>query len=127
MPSGDILSSRYSSGRIGLLGFSQGGFISVAVASQDPRISAITIFYGGIPSGIQDGISCLPPMLELHGDADQTVSLAKGSALVDLAHRLGNTAEQVIYPGAGHGFSGANDADARQRTITFFQAHLFVP
>jgi carboxymethylenebutenolidase len=119
---GDILAD--SSGRIGLLGFSQGGFLATAAAGQDARISAMTVFYGGIPNGLKDEITHLPPLLELHGDADRRVPLAEGNALVDLAHGLDSPAERVVYPGAGHGFSGANATDAERRTVAFFQRWL---
>jgi carboxymethylenebutenolidase len=122
----DILAEHHASGQIGLLGFSQGGFLSVAAANQDPRISAMTIFYGGIPSVLKDNITHLPPILELHGDADHTVPLPEGKALVDVAHGLNSSVEMVVYPGAGHGFSGASAADAERRTIAFFQQRLLV-
>jgi len=121
---GDILAESHSSGRVGLLGVSQGGFLATATAGQDPRISAITVFYGGIPGVLKDDITHLPPLLELHGDADRRVPLGEGKALVDLAHGLDSPAEGVVYPGAGHGFSGAAAADAERRTIAFFQRWL---
>ncbi|MDR3518494.1 MAG: dienelactone hydrolase family protein [Azospirillaceae bacterium] len=118
---GDLLAQ--SSDRIGVLGFSQGGFLAAAAASQDPRIAAIVVYYGGnpLPAG---QITRLPPLLELHGDADRVVPLLRGQALVDLAQRLGQSATMVVYPGAGHGFAGADAADARQRMLAFFQEQL---
>jgi carboxymethylenebutenolidase len=52
--------------------------------------------------------------------------LAEGKALVDLAHNLGQQAEMVVYPGAGHGFKGTDAADAERRTIAFFQQQLML-
>jgi carboxymethylenebutenolidase len=121
---GDILAGKHASGRIGLLGFSQGGFLATAVAGMDRRITALGVFYGGIPTAVRGDIVHLPPLLELHGDADGTVPLADGKALVALAKTLGQPAEMVVYPGAGHGFSGADGADALQRVIAFFREHL---
>jgi carboxymethylenebutenolidase len=121
---GDILVQRQSSGRIGLLGFSRGGFLATAVGNQDPRVSALAVFYGGIPSILRDDMAHLPPLIELHGDADPLVPLREGKALVDLAHRLGQQAEMVVYPGAGHGFKGADAEDSERRTIAFFQRQL---
>jgi carboxymethylenebutenolidase len=120
----DILAGNRASGRIGLLGFSQGGFLATAVAGQDRRITALGVFYGGIPDIVRDDIAHLPPLLELHGDADRTVLLAEGRALVSMAQTLGQPAEMVVYPGAGHGFSGVVDADAKRRVITFFHQYL---
>lgn len=122
-----ILTRDRASGRIGLLGFSQGGFLAPAVANQDQRIAAIGVFYGGIPSAFKSEITHLPPLLELHGDADRLVPMAEGKALVDLARTFGQPAEMVVYPGAGHGFSGADRADAERRVIGFFRRHLRLP
>jgi carboxymethylenebutenolidase len=121
---GDILAGDHASGQIGLLGFSQGGFLAAEVAGTDRRITALGVFYGGIPNAVRGDITHLPPLLELHGDADGTVPLAEGKGLVDLAKSLGQPAEMVVYPGAGHGFSGTDHADAKRRIIAFFRQHL---
>ena len=121
---GDILANPRSSGPLGLLGFSQGGFLATEVAGTDRRITALGVFYGGIPAAVREDIVHLPPLLELHGSADKTVPLAEGKELADLAQSLGQTAEMVVYPGAGHGFANADAADAKQRIITFFRKHL---
>jgi carboxymethylenebutenolidase len=121
---GLILADSRSSGRVGVLGFSQGGFLATAAAAQDPRISPLVVFYGGIPSLLKNEITRLPPLLELHGDADRVVALADGQALVDLARGLGQPVESVVYPGAGHGFEGEDAVDAQRRTIKFFEQGL---
>jgi carboxymethylenebutenolidase len=121
---GAILAERQSSGRVGLLGFSQGGFLATAVAAQDTRISPLAVFYGGIPSLLKNEISRLPELLELHGDADRVVPLAEGRALVDLARGLGQTSQMIVYPGAGHGFADADALDAQRRTLAFFAQRL---
>ena len=121
---GLILADSRSSGRVGVLGFSQGGFLATAAAAQEPRISPLVVFYGGIPSLLKNEITRLPPLLELHGDADRVVALADGLALVDLARGLGQPVENVVYPGAGHGFEGDDAVDAQRRTIKFFEQGL---
>lgn len=120
----DVRAGRHASGRIGVLGFSLGGYVATATAARDPRIAALAVFYGGIPDVLKDEITHLPPLLELHGDADRVVPLADGKALVALATKLGQPAENVVYPGAGHGFSDADNADARRRMVGFFRTHL---
>jgi carboxymethylenebutenolidase len=121
---GQIAAQARSTGRVGVLGFSQGGFLATAAAAQDPRISPLVVFYGGIPSLLKNEITRLPPLLELHGDADRVVALADGLALVDLARGLGLPVENVVYPGAGHGFEGEDAVDAQRRTLAFFVAGL---
>jgi hypothetical protein len=74
---GVVLARKESSGRVGLMGFSNGGFIAVAAAA-DPRISALVVFYGGVPEAVPDRLARLPPLLALHGQADRTIPIAEG-------------------------------------------------
>lgn len=121
---GDILADPRSSGALGLLGFSQGGYLSVGVAAEDPRFAALVVNYGGIADAFQGSITRLPPLLELHGDADTVVPMVSGKALVDLARGLGQPAEMIVFPGAGHGFSGADDRNAEARSTAFLRRRL---
>ena len=70
----------------------------------------------------------LPPLLELHGEADRNVPLREGERLVQLAKAAGGAAEQVTYPGKTHGFdfSDSDPAtfDAIGRVTHFFGARL---
>ncbi|WP_300154731.1 dienelactone hydrolase family protein [Solidesulfovibrio sp.] len=121
---GDVLADARSSGRVGLLGFSQGGFLAVGVAGADPRIDALVVCYGGVPDVFRDAVRRLPPLLELHGDADDVVPPAQGKALVDLARRLGQSAAMTVFPGAGHGFSGEDARKAQALTVNFLGRRL---
>ncbi len=117
-----------STGRVGLLGFSLGGFIAAQTANDDARVGALAVLYGGMPDASVARVRHLPPVLELHGDADRTVPTAKGAELVRLAHDAGAPAEQVTYPGRGHGFDLAGKdpmaADAIARVVRFFRSTL---
>src|ERR1700722_393327 len=70
------------------------------------RVSAVVsaALSAGMPGATVALVKRLPPVLELHGDADRTVPPAKGAELVRLARAAGAPAEQVTYPGRGHGF-----------------------
>ena len=115
---------------MGIVGFSQGGFLGTSVASRDTRVAALVVYYGGIPAqrtaGSKHPITHMPPLLELHGDADTVVPIEKGKELVEMTRSLGQSAEMVVYPGAGHGFNRSAATDAEQRTLAFFQARLMV-
>jgi carboxymethylenebutenolidase len=115
-----------SSGKVGLLGFSNGGFLAVQSAAADERVAALVVFYGGLPGGLE--IARLPPLLALHGDADRVIPLSSGQVIVDKAHALGGAAELAVYPGAGHGFdfhSERPDArEATERALSFLQQQL---
>ena len=123
-----VLARPDSAQRIGLLGLSQGGFLSTTESSRDPRISALVVLYGGIPETQIGRVAHLPPLLELHGDADRVVPLADGNALVAKARELNVPVLQTVYPGAGHGFDAdPNSADARDataRAVGFFVQQL---
>ncbi|WP_316167926.1 MULTISPECIES: dienelactone hydrolase family protein [unclassified Bradyrhizobium] len=123
-----ILERPDSSGRVGLLGFSLGGYVAAAAAARDDRVSALAVLYGGMPNKMVSRVKRLPPLLELHGDADHNVPLAQGEALVKLAKSVGAQAEQVVYPGKDHGFDFSDNdpatTDAIDRVVRFFRSDL---
>jgi len=123
-----VLAGADCSGRIGLLGFSLGGYVAAAAAARDARVSALAVLYGGMPDKIAPQVKHLPPLIELHGEADRNVPLASGEELVRLGKSPGAAAEIVRYPGKAHGFDFAdNDPmtnDAVSRVAGFFLARL---
>jgi carboxymethylenebutenolidase len=123
-----ILARPESSGRIGLLGFSMGSFVAADTAAHDSRITAVAAMYGGMPDAMVSQVRHMPPLIELHGDADHVVPLAKGKELVELAKSVGAPAEQIVYPGKPHGFDFADNdpatADAIRRVVEFFKDRL---
>ena len=126
----EVLAQGHKARPVGIVGFSQGGFLGTSVASRDTRVAALVVYYGGIPAqrtaGSKHPITHMPPLLELHGDADTVVPIEKGKELVEMTRSLGQSAEMVVYPGAGHGFNRSAATDAEQRTLAFFQARLMV-
>jgi carboxymethylenebutenolidase len=123
-----VLSRPDGSGRIGLLGFSLGGYVAADAAARDERIAALAVLYGGMPDAMVTEIKRLPPLIELHGDADRNIPPAKGEELVKLAKAVGAEAEFIAYPGKPHGFDFSDTdpmaADAVDRVTKFFEARL---
>ena len=117
-----------SSGRIGLLGFSLGGYVAAATAARDERIAALGVLYGGMPDAMVSEIKHLPPLIELHGTADRNVPPAKGEELVKLGKAIGAEAEYIVYPGRPHGFDFSDTdpmtAEALDRVVRFFESRL---
>ena len=123
-----ILARADSSGRIGLLGFSLGGYVAAETAARDERVTALAVLYGGMPDAMVSGVKHLPPLIALHGDADRNVPIAKGEELVKIGKSIGAEAEFVAYSGKPHGFDFSDTdpmtTDAVGRVVRFFEARL---
>lgn len=125
---GDLLAAKQSNGKVGLIGFSNGGFLAAGAGALDPRINAAVIYYGAVPFPVMDRVTRFPPLLVLHGDADTIITVDRGKALAALARQLGGSADLVSYPGATHGFGSRlntkDGADALARTVAFLTKEL---
>ena len=58
---------------MGVLGFSQGGYLAVGVAATNRRIKALAEFYGGFPAPLENQITQLPATLIVHGESDTVI------------------------------------------------------
>ena len=110
--------------RIGLIGYSLGGFLALSLASQDPRVSAVVSVVGGIPEAFAKSARRMPPALILHGANDTRVPVKEAQRVEELLKRLNTPYELKIYPGQGHFFHGHAQIDALTRTFSFLQKHL---
>jgi carboxymethylenebutenolidase len=110
--------------RIGLVGLSLGSWVSLSVAARDRRVSAVVENFGGWPEWEELNPARLPPVLILHGDADRNVPVDEAHKLERMLQAAGVSYEIEIYPGAGHGFRGADHDDALKRTIEFLDTHV---
>ncbi len=115
---------KVDSQRIGLLGVSLGGFLSLSLASKDSRICAVASLMGGMPDEFISEARQLPPTLLLHGEADAMVRVSEAQKVDALLKRLGTPHELKIYPGQGHSFRGMAQMDALTRTLCFLSRHL---
>ncbi len=123
----DVIKQKDSNGKVGLVGFSNGGILATGASILDPRINAAVIYYGTVPWPL-DAPRLYPPLLILHGDADAVISVNAGIELADNAREQGGSADLVIYPDEVHGFgsniTSKNGADALARTIAFLRREL---
>ncbi|HWY61693.1 MAG TPA: dienelactone hydrolase family protein [Rhizomicrobium sp.] len=119
-----------SNGKVGLVGFSNGAILASGAGARDPKISAAVIYYGGAPWPTLGPVTRFPPLLILHGDADQIIPVREGHMLAEFAQERGAKVDLVIYPGESHGFGSRlatkNGADALKRTIAFLRQELDV-
>lgn len=110
--------------RIGLMGYSLGGFLSLALGARDNRVKTVVEYFGGMPAFAARSLEKMPPTLILHGDADPVVSVSHAYELEKLFKAKRVFYEIKIYAGQGHGFTGDANLDSRQRTMIFFDQHL---
>ena len=117
-------------GKVGVVGFCFGGWISNMMAVQVPTLSAAVPFYGGQPSA-EDTKRIQSPLLLQYAELDQRVN----AGWPDYENSLkANSKEYTahIYPGVNHGFH--NDTTGRfdkesaklawKRTVDFFNSKL---
>lgn len=142
------------SDRIGVMGESAGGFLAVfaGLRPHDPslvgevglvgiesRVDAVVGWYSYTGSVLEehpdpDIVSWASPrshvgaqaapMLLLHGDADEQLSMTHSSDLVVALTAAGVAAQFEVVPGAGHVFEGADPAPVVARTAEFFSDRL---
>ncbi|HEX4663209.1 MAG TPA: alpha/beta hydrolase [Terriglobales bacterium] len=93
--------------RIGILGFSAGGYVAAAVALQhdaESRPSFVAPIYPGTPDDVTAPADA-PPMFLVHADDDKTVAPVDHSIrLYQAWKKVGIPAELHIYSRGGHGF-----------------------
>jgi carboxymethylenebutenolidase len=114
------------SSRVGLLGHSLGGSLVHSCAMADSRVSAVVSYAGSLVLvyGLPPEPLPMPPTLLFHGDADTVVPVREARKLEALFNEWQTPVELKIYPGAGHGFHGADAADAWNRATQFLDRHL---
>jgi carboxymethylenebutenolidase len=119
--------------RMGVIGFDLGGTVALLVAAERTLGAAVTVEGEGItearsaalPSLVDaaPGLTC--PWLGLYGEPADG-ERAELKLLRDAAASAEIASDVVIYPASGHRFDDDPDAaaDAWQRTLNWFDAHL---
>ncbi len=111
-------------GRIGLVGFSLGAYLSLSLATDDPRVAVVVDYFGGLPEVLARDVNAMPPVLILHGERDRIVPVQAARDLERMLKQKGGPYEIHIYPDQGHGFRGDDSRDALDRTVAFLDKHL---
>jgi carboxymethylenebutenolidase len=119
-----------SNGKVGVVGFCFGGWISNMMAVRIPDLAAAVPFYGGQPP-VEDVPKIKAPLLVHYASLDTRVN--EGWTAYEAALKAAKKQYQMfMYEGANHGFH--NDSTPRfdqpaadlawQRTVDFFNQHL---
>ncbi|HEY9549854.1 MAG TPA: dienelactone hydrolase family protein, partial [Kiloniellaceae bacterium] len=110
--------------RLALVGFSQGTMTALHVALRRPRSCALVVGFSGAlvkPEVLGEEIVSRPPVLLVHGDADQVVPFG-ALALAEEALELNGVAVAAYRrPGLGHGI----DQEGLQLCAAALVQHLF--
>jgi len=113
--------------RIGILGFSLGGYLAMCLTSIDARLKAAVEFSGGFPREMRLFMRRLAPTLVIHGEADDVIPVSEARDLEEMLVEKEIPHEVQIYPSEGHHLAAAARGDADQRTIAFFKKYLATP
>lgn len=108
---------------LALVGFSQGTMMALYVGLRREAKVAAIVGYSGVLVGaerLEHELRSAPPVLLVHGDADEIVPVKAHPAAVAALKRQGVPVEALIHPGLGHGI----DEDGLRRGGTFLRAHL---
>ena len=111
--------------RVGIYGYSLGGFLALFAASDNPRVGAVVEHAGGVWNGKMDRIGKLPPVLMVHGEQDARVPFDKyARPLLPVLRKRAKAVETRFFPAEGHGFTPAAMQQVRADAARFFRRWL---
>ncbi|MCB8879413.1 prolyl oligopeptidase family serine peptidase [Acidisoma cellulosilytica] len=106
-----------------LVGFSQGAMMSLFTGLRRSIPPRAILAYAGIlldPDKLADEIACRPPVLLVHGDADNVVSVEFSRMAADILKRQQVPFDLLIEPGLGHAIDAAGVAAGTQALAQAF-------
>ena len=110
---------------IGIYGYSLGGFLAIAAASNNPLVGAVTEQAGGIWGEDPKRVGKMPPVLMVHGLEDKRVPVEKfAKPLLRVLRERGGQVEKDFVQDEGHVFSEAAMARVRPKVAKFFAREL---
>ncbi len=110
--------------RLGVMGYSLGGYLAMALAVRDPRVRAVVELAGGIDAESAQLAKGLPPTLIVHGKEDRRVPFARALEVQRLLREKGTPHETRFYLNEGHILSPGAALDALATGLEFLKKHL---
>ncbi len=108
---------------LALVGFSQGTMMALQVGLRRARPCALVVGFSGLLVGAEflaEEIVSRPPVLLVHGDADEVVPVAALPAAVAALEANAVPVTSLVRPGLGHGIDSQGIAAARAALSTAF-------
>jgi dienelactone hydrolase len=110
---------------IGIYGYSLGGFLAIAAASDNPRVGAVAVQAGGIWNLEEKRVGHMPPVLVIHGLADERVPFEKfAKSLLRVLRARAGRVETDFVPNQGHVFTETAMKAVRPKAAEFFAKEL---
>lgn len=119
--------------KMGSIGWSMGGKLSLLLAVNDPFLAACVLNYGSMPTDPADIQKIHAPVLGIFGADDRYISASDVEDFESAMKSAHKSIDVKIYPSAGHGFENSDNKlgyresaaeDAWQRTVSFLDQHL---
>jgi dienelactone hydrolase len=111
--------------QIGVYGYSLGGFLAVAAASDNPAVGAVAEQAGGMWNSQERRVRKMPPVLMIHGRADRKVPFEKYAVPLERVLRArGGKVETHFVDGEGHSFTAPAMAVVRAKLTEYFGREL---
>ena len=116
--------------RIGVVGWSGGAQVGLRSALQDHRYHAVVEMSVGannlppVDDAIRASTARLPPVLILHGYADETNPVTNAFALRDAMEATGRQHELEVYEAGDHYWRGQQGRDGFDRILVFLRQTL---
>jgi dienelactone hydrolase len=111
---------------VGIYGYSLGGFLALAAASDNPEVGAVVEHAGGAWNGKVELFQRMPPVLIVHGEKDRRVPFQKyAQPLVGALRQRGTTFKTQFFPEEGHVFTSSAMLKVRQDAVEFLRQHLW--
>ncbi len=110
---------------IGIYGYSLGGFLAFAEADGNGRVGAVVSQSGGIWDKFDEVDGALPPILVVHGAADERVDFELNMGRIQkVVDKHGTALETMYLEGEKHRLSDSAQARANQAVGRFFSQVL---
>ncbi|MDQ6626221.1 MAG: dienelactone hydrolase family protein [Verrucomicrobiota bacterium] len=120
-----IQTMRGNKAKVGIYGYSLGGFLALAAASDNPRVGAVVEHAGGVWNNHFERIGRMPPVLMIHGEEDARVPVAKYTRpLIPVLRARSAKLETRFFPGEGHVFTQRAMLQVREAAVRFFRDAL---